>query len=42
MKELMRTTNAEVVFSNILCSARNPVEFAIERMKARWSILPKK
>ena len=41
MKELMRIANAEVVFSNSLCSARNPVECAIGRLKARWSILPK-
>ena len=42
MKELMRIANAEVFFSNLLCSARNPVECAIGGLKARWSILTKK
>eukprot|EP00795_Rhopilema_esculentum_P005726 gene5727-10980_t len=35
-------TNAEVIFNNILRSARNPIECAFGRLKARWSILTRK
>ena len=33
------TTNSHVVFNSMLRSARNPVECAFGRLKARWSIL---
>lgn len=36
------TTNAKVIFNNMLRSARNPVECAFGRLKARWSFLTKK
>ena len=35
-------TNEKVVFNNLLRSARNPIEYAFGRLKARWSILTKK
>ena len=35
-------TNAKVVFNNTLRSARNPIEYAFGRLKARWSFLTKK
>ena len=35
-------TNAKVVFNNMLRSARNPIECAFGRLKARWSFLTKK
>ena len=35
-------TNSEVLFSNMLREARNPVECAFGRLKARWSILTRK
>jgi hypothetical protein len=31
--------NAQVVFNELLRSARNPIECAFGRLKARWSIL---
>ena len=34
--------NAEVIFNGMLRSARNPIECAFGRMKARWGILTKK
>ena len=34
-------TNAQVVFNNLLRSARNPIECAFGRLKARWSVLTK-
>ena len=34
-------TNAQVIFNNMLRSARNQVECAFGRLKARWSILTK-
>ena len=36
------SSNAEVVFYNLLRSTRNPVECAFGRLKARWSILTQK
>lgn len=33
------SSNQQVVFNNILRSARNPVECAFGRLKARWGIL---
>ena len=43
MKEFQTCkTNAEVIFNNILRSARNPIECAFGRLKARWSILTRK
>ena len=43
MKEFQTCkTNAEVIFNNILRSARNPIECAFGRLKARWSILTTK
>ena len=40
IKELdTRSSNAEVIFNNLLRSATNPVECAFGRLKARWSIL---
>ena len=36
------SSNAEVVFNNVLRSARNPVECAFGRLKARWFILTRK
>ena len=35
-------SNEEVLFNNILRSARNPIECAFGRLKARWSILTRK
>ena len=35
-------TNEEVVFNNLLRSARNPIECAYGRLKARWQVLAKK
>ena len=35
-------TNEEVIFNNMLRSARNPIECAYGRLKARWQILTKK
>lgn len=35
-------TNSEVMFNNILREARNPIECAFGRLKARWSILTRK
>ena len=35
-------TNSEVLFNNILREARNPIECAFGRLKARWSILTRK
>jgi len=32
-------TNEEVIFNNMLRSARNPIECAFGRLKARWQIL---
>ena len=34
--------NDKVVFNNLLRSARNPIECAFGRLKARWSVLTKK
>ena len=34
--------DAEVIFNNMLRSARNPIECAFGRLKARWSILTRK
>ena len=43
MKEFAKcTTDAQVIFNNILRSARNPIECAFGRLKARWSFLTKK
>ena len=40
IKELdTRSSNAEVIFNNLLRSARNPVECTFGRLKARWFIL---
>ena len=35
-------SDEEVVFNNMLRSARNPIECAYGRLKARWQILTKK
>lgn len=35
-------SNEEVIFSNMLRSARNPIECAFGRLKARWQILNKR
>ena len=35
-------TNSEVLFNNMLREARNPIECAFGRLKARWSILKRK
>ena len=35
-------TNEEVVFNTLLRTARNPIECAFGRLKARWSVLTKK
>ena len=35
-------TNAQVVFNNMLHSARNPIECAFGRLKARWGFLTRK
>ena len=35
-------TNAQVVFNNMLRSARNPIECAFGRLKARWGFLTRK
>ena len=43
MKEFQACkTNAQVIFNNMLQSARNPIECAFGRLKARWSILTRK
>ena len=43
MKEYEKcSTNAQVVFNNMLRSARNPVECAFGRLKARWGFLTRK
>ncbi len=43
MKEFQSCKNdAEVIFNNMLRSARNPIECAFGRLKARWSILTRK
>ena len=43
MKEYEHCSNdAEVIFNNMLRSARNPVECAFGRLKARWAILTRK
>ena len=43
MKELDTcSSNAELDFNNLLRSARNPVECAFRRLKARWSIFTQK
>ena len=42
MKEYQTcTTNQEVTFNNLLRTARNPIECAFGRLKARWSVLTK-
>ena len=33
--------NEQVVFNNLLRSARNPIECAFGRLKARWAVLTK-
>ena len=35
-------TNEKVIFNNLLRAARNPVECAFGRLKARWAVLTKK
>ena len=35
-------TNEQVVFNQLLRSARNPIECALGRLKARWSILSRR
>lgn len=35
-------TNEEVIFNNMLRSARNPIKCAFGRLKARWQILNKR
>ena len=35
-------TNEEVIFNNMLRSARNPIECAFGRLKVRWQILNKR
>ena len=42
MKEYQTcSTNQEVIFNNLLRTARNPIECAFGRLKARWSVLSK-
>ena len=42
MKEFPNArSNEEVIFNNMLRSARNPIECAYGRLKARWQILNK-
>ena len=36
------SNNQQVIFNNMLRSARNPIERAFGRLKARWSILTRK
>jgi hypothetical protein len=36
------TSNEEVIFNNMLRAARNPIECAFGRLKARWAILTRK
>ena len=36
------SNNAEVIFNNMLRSARNPIECAFGCLKARWAILTRK
>ena len=36
------SSNEEVIFNNFLRSARNPIQCAFGRLKARWSILTQK
>jgi hypothetical protein len=36
------SNNQQVIFNNMLRSARNPIECAFGRLKARWSILTRK
>ena len=43
MKEFANPrSNEEVIFNNMLRSARNPIECAFGRLKARWQILNKR
>ena len=43
MREFEKCTkDSEVIFNTMLRSARNPVECAFGRLKARWSVLTKK
>ena len=43
MKEFPNTRkNEEVIFNNMLRSARNPIECAFGRLKTRWQILNKR
>lgn len=43
MKEYANArNNEEVIFNNMLRSARNPIECAFGRLKARWQILNKR
>ena len=43
MKEFQScTTNEQVVFNNMLRSARNQIECAFGRLKARWAILTRR
>ena len=35
-------TNAQVVFNSMLRTARNPIEYAFRRLKARWGVLTKR
>ena len=35
-------TSSQVIFNNLLREARNPIECAFGRLKARWSILTRK
>ena len=43
MKEYEKcTSDTQVVFNNMLRSARNPIECGFGRLKARWSFLTKK
>ena len=43
MKEFQTcTTNAQVIFNNVLRNSRNQIECAFGRLKARWSILSRK
>ena len=36
------TSNEEVIFNNMIRAARNPIECAFGRLKARWAILTRK